>query len=334
MNSSNQARVFAAEEDYFQPPKSESSPNQNSVDGEEHTLTEAIDDFKLRGKVEGRADKTLQQYDYVLGRFSEKLSGDRNLNSLEAKDIREYLAYLMDDGLADTSVAIHYRVLRAFFNWSVSEGYIAESPVNEINEPKTPDKFPKTLDQDEVEKLLDTARNWRRTWAGYRNFTMLVTFLDTGLRLKEFLNARLENLDLEQRSIKVEGKGAKDRRVYFGKNNYRCLRHWLKMRREIENIIDETIFISQNGDKLKRRHVQHIISRIQKEAGLEDVQVSPHVLRHTAATLAVQNGLDAFSLKRQFGWEQMSTALKYVHMSDKALQESCRNSSPMDNLES
>ena len=146
--------------------------------------------------------------------------------------------------------------------------------------------------------------------------------MDTGLRLKEFLHARLENLDLEQRSIKVEGKGTKDRRVYFGKNNYRCLRHWLKLREEIENIVDETIFISQNGDKLKRRHVQHIISRIQKEAELEDVQVSPHVLRHTAATLAVQNGLDAFSLKRQFGWEQMSTALKYVHMSDKALQES------------
>ncbi|MCF7875970.1 site-specific integrase [Candidatus Bipolaricaulota bacterium] len=76
------------------------------------------------------------------------------------------------------------------------------------------------------------------------------------------------------------------------------------------------------------------MSRIQEKAGLEDVQVSPHVLRHTAATFAVENGLDAFSLKRQFGWKQMRTALKYVHMSDKALQESYRNSSPMDNLES
>jgi len=332
MNSSNQARVFAAEEDYFQPPKRESSPNQNSVDGEEHTLTEAIDDFKLRGKVEGRADKTLQQYDYVLGRFSEKFSGERNLNSLEAKDIREYLAYLMDDGLANTSVAIHYRVLRAFFNWSVSEGYIAESPVNKIKEPKTPDKFPKILDKKQVETLVDTARNWRRTWAGYRNFTIIFTFLDAGLRLNELVTCKLKNLNLKQRSLKVHGKGAKDRRVYFGKNNYRCLRHWLKLRENVTDIISNAIFISQTGERLKKRHVERTINRIQEKAGLDDVQVSPHVLRHTAATLAVQNGLDVFSLKRQFGWEQMETALKYVHMSDKALQESYSNSSPMDNL--
>ena len=105
------------------------------------------------------------------------------------------------------------------------------------------------------------------------------------------------------------------------------------MREEVENVLDDTIFISQNGEKLKKRHLQHVVSRIQEKAGLEEVQVSPHVLRHTAATLAVQNGLDIFSLKRQFGWEQMRTALKYVHMSDKALQESYSNSSPMDNIE-
>ncbi|MBS3789142.1 tyrosine-type recombinase/integrase [Candidatus Bipolaricaulota bacterium] len=197
---------------------------------------------------------------------------------------------------------------------------------------KTPDKFPKVLDKDQVKKLVDTARNWRRTWSGYRNFTMIITFLDTGLRLNEFVTAKLENLDLEQRAIKVHGKGAKDRKVYFGKNNYKCLKHLLQLRENVDNIMDSTIFISQNGEKLKKRHVERIIGRIQDAAGLEESQVSPHVLRHTAATLAVQNGLDAFSLKRQFGWEQMRTALKYVHMSDKALQESYRNSSPMDNM--
>ncbi len=104
------------------------------------------------------------------------------------------------------------------------------------------------------------------------------------------------------------------------------------MRDEVKNVLDDTIFISQNGDKLKKRHVGRVITRIQEKAGLEDIQVSPHVLRHTAATFAVQNGLGPFSLKRQFGWEQMSTALKYVHMSDKALQESYSTSSPMDNF--
>ena len=293
--------IFAEEDSYFQPPKRESTQNENSVDGKDHPLNQAIEDFMLRGKVEGRAEKTMEQYDYVLGRLVEKIPQEKDVKNIETRELRKHFAYLMDDGLNNTSVAIHYRVLRAFFNWLEEENYIGKSPVEAIQEPKTPDKYPKILDKDQVKKLVDTARNWRRTWAGYRNFTIIVTFLDTGLRLHELINARINNLDLEQRSIKVNGKGAKDRKVYFGGNNYKCLKHWLDIRKNVENVLDETIFISQNGDKLKKRHLQHAITRIQEKAGLQSVQVSPHVLRHTAATFAVQNGLDTFSLKRQFG---------------------------------
>ena len=330
MNSCNQASIFEEEESYFNPPKNLNSKNHNS--SENISLIQAVEDFKLKGKAEGRADKTLEQYNYVFNRLLEQFTDDREAGSIQTRELRKYLAHLMDEGLKKTSVAIHYRNLNSLFNWLKGEGILESSPMNDIKEPKTPDKFPKILNKEQVDKLLNTARNWRRTWAGYRNFTMIVTFLDTGLRLDEFVNAELNNLNFEQRSIKVDGKGAKDRKVYFGKNTYKCLRHWLKIRDNINEIWDDNIFISQNGDRLKKRHVQRTISRIQKKAGLEEVQVSPHVLRHTAATLAVENGLDAFSLKRQFGWEQMRTALKYVHMSDKALQESYRNSSPMDNI--
>lgn len=132
--------------------------------------------------------------------------------------------------------------------------------------------------------------------------------------------------------MKVHGKGAKDRMVYYGKMAFSCLRQWIRIRDNVGEIWDETVFISQKGEKLKKRHVQRVISRIQKKAGLNDVQISPHVLRHTAATFAVQNGLDPFALKRQFGWEQMRTALRYVHMSGEKVQEAYLRSSPMDNL--
>jgi len=155
----------------------------------------------------------MEQYDYVLGRLLEKISEDRKVETVEPIEIRKHLAYLMDDGLADTSVAIHYRVMRAFFNWLVDVNYLSKSPMDKIKEPKTPDKFPKFLDKKQVETLVDTARNWRRTWAGYRNFIVIITFLDTGLRLNELVTSKLENLNLEQRSLKVNGKGAKDRKV-------------------------------------------------------------------------------------------------------------------------
>ncbi|MBS3788692.1 MAG: tyrosine-type recombinase/integrase [Candidatus Bipolaricaulota bacterium] len=333
MNSRKQALIFSSE-NYGRSNSNQRNTNLKTSQNSEIPLEEAVEDFTLMGKVDGRSEKTLNLYDYVLKNFLEHCGEDTLIGEIQPNSIRKYLAELMDEGLKNTSVAIHHRVLNAFFNWLIEEGKLAESPTRNIDEPNTPNKFPKVLDSEQIEELLYTAKNWRRTWAGYRNFTIIVTFLDTGLRLNELVNAKLEDLDLKQRSIKVHGKGAKDRKVYFGKRNYKCLKRWLKLREDKGNIWDDTIFISQNGDKLKKRHVQRVITRIQREADLEDVQVSPHVLRHTAATLAVQNGLDPFSLKRQFGWEQMRTALRYVHMSDKALQESYRHSSPMDNLES
>ena len=90
----------------------------------------------------------MDQYDYLLGRLVEKLSQDQEVNDIETKELRRYLAYLMGDGLKNTSLAIHYQVLRAFFNWPEQENYIGKSPVTDIQEPKTPDKYPKILDQE------------------------------------------------------------------------------------------------------------------------------------------------------------------------------------------
>jgi len=139
----NQAHLFAAENSYFQPPKSENSPRQKSNTRKSYSLAQAIEDYKLRGKVEGRAEKTLEQYDYVLGRLTEKFNKSVEVDSIETREIRNYLAYLMDEGLSNTTVAIHYRVLQAFFNWLVKEGYATESPIADIKQPKPRINFQK-----------------------------------------------------------------------------------------------------------------------------------------------------------------------------------------------
>ncbi|MBS3789143.1 phage integrase N-terminal SAM-like domain-containing protein, partial [Candidatus Bipolaricaulota bacterium] len=92
------------------------------------------------------------QYDYVLGRFTEKFPKDREADSIEAIEVRKYLAYLMDDGLANTSVAIHYRVLRAFFNWLVDASYLSRSPMRDINEPKNSRQISKSFGQGSSKK--------------------------------------------------------------------------------------------------------------------------------------------------------------------------------------
>ena len=322
--------------------ESSQGSNQNEKDSkgwspdtaviQEVSLKEAMNQYKYASRVEGKAKKTLEQYNYVFEKFLEFLSADIPINAITPSDVRGFLNSLMNKGLAKATVAIHHRVLQALFNWLVREDLLDKAPTVNIKEPKTPKQYPKVLNEEQANKLIRAAEGNKGSWAGYRNFTIIVCFLDMGLRLSELVDARLIDLNFEERTLKVRGKGAKDRMVYFGLETYRALRKWVGMRDMKGKPKDNTIFISRTGETLKKRYVQHIVSSLQQEAGLEEVKVSPHVLRHTAATLAVKNGMGAFPLQWFFGWESIRTAMRYVHMNGEAVRDSFQKASPMDNL--
>jgi len=299
---------------------------------QEVSLKEAMNQYKYASRVEGKAKKTLEQYDYVFDKFLEFLPADTPIKAITPSDVRGFLNNLMNKSLAKATVAIHHRVLQALFNWLVREDLLDKAPTANIKEPKTPKQYQKVLNEDQTNKLVRAAEGNKGSWTGYRNFTIIVCFLDIGLRLTELVDTRLIDLNFEERTLKVRGKGAKDRMVYFGLETYRALRKWIGMRDMKGKPKDNTIFISRTGEKLKKRYVQHIVTNLQQEAGLEEVQVSPHVLRHTAATLAVKNGMGAFPLQWFFGWESIRTAMRYVHMNGEAVRDSFQKASPMDNL--
>ena len=268
MKSDNQAHTYEPKISNILT-SSESNRTQNSeIVVDEINLAEAIEDFNLMAKVEGQSDKTLKLYEYAFNRLTGLMSKTKLVTEIQVKDLRKYLASLMDDGLKKTTVAIHYRHLKSFFNWLVEENYLEEAPTEKIDEPKTPKKFPRVLDGEQVTKLLTIAKNRKGEWSSYRNYFMLVVFVEMGLRLNELINAKIKDLDLKNRSLKVHGKGAKDRKVYFGKRTLRTLRHWMKIRDySPEKVWDDTIFISQGGEKLKVRNVEQLVSRIQKKSG-------------------------------------------------------------------
>ena len=210
----------------------ESNPDKenNMATIEEASLEEAINQFKYASQVEGKAEKTLEQYDYVFGKFLDFLDEDPPLGEITPSVVRSFLKRLMDNkNLSKATVAIHFRVLRAFFNWLVGEGLLEKSPTKNINQPKTPKKYPRILNKEQVDKLIQAAKNKRDSWAGYRNYTMIVCFIDMGLRLNELINASLIDLNFGERTLKVRGKGAKDRMVYFGRETYKALRKWVDM---------------------------------------------------------------------------------------------------------
>lgn len=314
--------------------KSEGSGNSNQKpNGKNVRLSQVMDNFENDKKLSGRSSKTMEQYEYVFGRFGEFIGKNPFIAEIDKDLIRDYLTFLMDE-VKVTTVAIHFRVLRSFFNWSVDEGYLGVSPMRDMSEPKTPKKFPYVLNESQVNQFLESARKRLDSWAGNRNYTIVILLLDVGLRLNEVITAKLQNLDLDHHSIKVHGKGAKDRKVFYGEETGKRLKKWLRVRENIDaKVTSDTIFIDLNGNEIKSRNLQRIITRMQKRADLEDLKISPHVFRHTAATMAIDNGLDVFSLQRMFGWEQLETAMKYVHMSGKRFEEAARKSSPVDSLD-
>lgn len=297
-------------------------------------LASALDEYETAKILEGVSEKTQYLYEYAIGGFGEYLGHNPEISEIERDDIRGYLKHLMEGkGLAKTTVSIHYRTMQAFFNWLVDEGKLEESPMDGMSKPKTADRHPRIISQEQVEQLLDSARKRVDCWSGMRNFSMILTFLETGLRRNELASAKLDDLDLEGRSLKVHGKGAKDRKVFFGKRTQQLLKRWLKVRDSISaEVTSDTLFIDQNGNQLKGRNVYRVTKRMAKRAGLGDVQVSPHVLRHTAATMAVKNGIGPHALKEQFGWSKLSTSMRYVHFVGERLKDEYTTVSPVDNL--
>jgi len=329
VNFYNQALRFSTSEN----DSNSDSSNEDSSYDREARLSQLLDTYKADKKLAGRSPRTIEQYEYVISRFGEYLGENPQIYEIDKSIVRKYLSSMMEE-VKVTTVAIHFRVLRAFFNWVCDEGYIETSPMDGMSEPKTPKKFPYVLNESQVDQFLDSARERLDCWSGIRNYTMVLLLLDVGLRLQEVITAKLSNLDLDHQSIKVHGKGAKDRKVFFGEETDKRLRKWLRVREDIEaRVSSNTIFIDLNGNQIKPRNLERLISRMQKRADLEDIKLSPHIFRHTAATMAVDNGMDVFSLKRIFGWEQLETAMKYVHMSGKRLEEAARKSSPVDSLD-
>jgi len=254
--------------------------------------------------------------------------GDLSMNGLDTLKLRSYFSSLIERNYRAASVGMHYRVLHAFFVWCVRERLIKSNPLDGIPAPKVPKLFPFTLDDSQVASLLKACD--KSTREGVRNYAMLLLFLDCGLRLNELIGVRMTDVSLAQRSLKIHGKGAKDRIVFMGAMTAKALRRWLEIRGFKPEYAD-TLFIDRKGEPLKPRWVQEIINRLGKRAGLR-VKLSPHRLRHVSATMAVRNGMDAFTLQRLYGWESVETAMRYVNAASPALREAHAKASPIDRL--
>jgi site-specific recombinase XerD len=305
----------------------EERPHFSDPQSGEITLDETLDLYIQFSRIHGRSKKTIRIYNWVFKTFHEEMH-IKLLTEIDTLILRKYFTKLLDRNYSPASSGMHHRVLNAFLNWTIREGLMRNNPLDGVPKPKVPTLFPFTLEDSEVDALLKSCD--KKTKTGYRNYLILLLFLDCGLRVNELITIQLSSLSIAHRSIEIEGKGSKKRIVFFGESTARALRKWLNLR-GIAKSISEHLLLDRKNEPLKERWVQQIIVRAGSKAGIEQ-RLSPHKLRHVSATMAVRNGMDAFTLQRLYGWQDLQTAMRYVNATNPALREAHSKASPIDCL--
>jgi len=284
---------------------------------------ELIDHFFYMSQIQGKCKKTLDWYRNTIIPFTRSVP----FENLSIQGITDYIQSLWSRGLKPTSVDNHVRAIKAFLNFLYTEGLIKENYSSQIPKIKLPKQRPFILTDDQVASILRACD--KKSWIGFRNYVIVLTFLDTGIRLSELLRLTVYDIDLTMKSIRVrEGKGNKEREIYMGRTLAREMAKWLKMRGYLPH--EDALFITQSGAPLKKRHVEAIVEKLGEKAGIKGVRCSPHTFRHTFATNFIRNGGDVFTLQKILGHSDVSTCMIYVHMSGKHIQTAMLKYSPID----
>lgn len=207
---------------------------------------------------------------------------------------------------------------------------IEENPAINIDSPNVKTPLPKFLTLEESILLLDTVKNDEESKTRVRDYAIVTLFLNCGMRLSELVGINLNNIDPTLTTLRVIGKGSKERMLYLNDACQAALKEYISCRNALTNIKDKNaLFISGHGNRISNKTVQWLIYKYLDKAGLGYKHLSTHKLRHTAATLMYQSGnVDVRVLKDVLGHEQLNTTQIYTHVSDKQMREAM-NQNPL-----
>lgn len=242
------------------------------------------------------------------------------LAAVRTPDIYNFLVFAQSRmNNAAAARARKLSAIKGLFKYLTAKRMLLDkNPAAEIETPKKPKVLPKHLTLEESVLLLRTIREDTsvRPWLRLRNFTMVTLFLNCGMRLSELVGINLGDIDRYLRSLRVVGKGSKERMIYLNDACRAALEEYLPERESEKHHAAATraLFLSQQEKRPTNRSVEQMVEKYLRLAGLENRNLSVHKLRHTAATLMYQNGVDVRILKEILGHEQLNTTQIYTHV--------------------
>jgi len=253
------------------------------------------------------------------------------VKSVTISDVYEYLAFLSRDrptrgnsrhtdyGLSANSRARKIAVIRSYYKYlTLKADHLSENPVADLDSPKVKKSLPRFLSLDESLKLLDGVTGANRE----RDFCILTIFLNCGLRISEL--AGLDLSDLRADSIRVLGKGNKERIVYINDACAEAINEYLFVRKSIVAADRRAFFLSSRRTRISTSTIHNLVKKHLSAAGIDSSKYSSHKLRHTAATLMLKSGVDVRTLQELLGHEHLNTTQIYTHVENSSLRDAAQ----------
>lgn len=282
-----------------------------------------IDGFlvDLEGR-RGASPHTVKNYRLDLEQVAEWLTerGQVDWSAVERRDVRAWVAWMHAEGYAATSIGRKLSALRSLYRYLVREGCVRDTPVLLVPAPRARKALPHVLTIDEIDALIEAPE--RGSALGQRDCCLFEVLYATGLRVSELLGIRLGDIDWTERSIRVVGKGGKERVVLLGDLAVDALERYLHSSRPqlLRKKSSDALFVNRLGDPLSVRGFHLVLQAHLKTAGIEK-HVTPHTLRHSFATHMLEGGADLRTVQELLGHSSVSTTQVYTHLSQTYIRE-------------
>jgi integrase/recombinase XerD len=265
-----------------------------------------------------RSPRTVDAYRRDLASLQSFRGGPAGEAGIE--ELERWLAGMRADGLAPSTVARRASAVRAYFRHLVLIGTTSENPAASLQLPRRPQRLPRALSPAETERLIDAAAG--TTPRSLRDRALVELLYGAGLRVSEAVGLERSGVEVDERVVRVLGKGSKERLVPLGRPAAEAVRRYLALGRpHLDRRYRPELFLNARGGPLTRAGAFLILRKLAAKAGLEPERVHPHLLRHSFATHLLEGGADLRSVQEMLGHADLGTTERYTHISDRRRRE-------------
>ena len=261
------------------------------------------------------SEYTIKNYLIHITKFFDYLASKKiNYDKLSKDNIIDYLKYLDAKKYTNRSISLILSSIRSFFDFLFSEKVIDKNIFNLVHNPKLEKKLPNFLSYEEYRNIYDSIEE--DNVLNIRNKLIIELLYATGMRVSELVNLQTESINYNDKSIRLLGKGKKERIVYYGEYAEKILAKYL----DVRNSNSEFLILNNKGNKITVRGVEKIIDKISITAAVKN-HVTPHTFRHTFATHLLNYGADIKSVQELLGHSSLNTTEIYTHITNDYLKE-------------